>query len=189
VLASLTRRETETPWMLGATSLGLARELDVAEPLLVSILTAAAERQLLAARSGYYASNGFEPQLTAEQAAFFAKFVPADPAQPFVPAPFEPLVLEIRRSRITGISGALDTLTASGKLVRIGEHIYQGEQLAEIRTRLIRTLRAEGRITAAQFRDAVGTSRKYIVPLLEYFDATGVTVRDGDLRALRATRP
>jgi selenocysteine-specific elongation factor len=186
VLASLTRRETDTPWMLGATSLALARELDVAEPLLVSILTAAAERGRLLARNGYYANVGFEPQLTAEQAEFFKQFVAVDPAQPLVPAPFEPLVSEIRRSRIPGISGALDTLTATGRLVRVGEHIYRGEQLAEIRTRLVRTLRAEGRVTAARFRDVVGTSRKYIVPLLEFFDATGVTVRDGDQRALRA---
>ena len=72
--------------------------------------------------------------------------------------------------------------------VRVGDHVYRGEQMNEIRTRLVRTLRAEGRITAARFRDVVGTSRKYIVPLLEYFDATGVTVRDGDQRALRASR-
>ena len=186
IVASLTRRETDTPWMLGATSLALARELDVAEPLLVSILAAAAERQRITARSGYYANNGFEPQLTAEQAAFFKQFVVVDPAQPLVPAPFEPLVTEIRRSRIAGISGALDTLTATGRLVRVGEHVYRGEQLGEIRTRLVRTLRAEQRITAARFRDVVGTSRKYIVPLLEFFDATGVTVRDVDQRALRA---
>jgi selenocysteine-specific elongation factor len=185
VLASLTRRETETPWLLGATSLALTRELDVAEPLVVSLLGAAAERQRLTARSGYYANLGFEPQLTAEQAAFFKQFVSADPAAPLVPAPFEPLVMEIRRSRITGISGALDTLNATGKLVRVGEHIYRGDQLGEIRTRLVRTLRAEQRITAARFRDVVGTSRKYVVPLLEFFDATGVTVRDGDQRALR----
>ena len=70
--------------------------------------------------------------------------------------------------------------------MRVGEHVYRGEQLGEIRTRLVRTLRAEQRITAARFRDVVGTSRKYIVPLLEFFDATGVTVRDGDQRALRA---
>jgi selenocysteine-specific elongation factor len=188
VLASLRRREAETPWMLGATSLALARELEVAEPLLVSILAAAAERQRLAARSGYYASIGFEPQLTPEQTEFFERLVRTDPAQPLVPAPFEPIVMEIRRSRIAGISGALDTLTASGKLVRVGEHIYRGEQLGEIRARLVRTLRAEQRITAARLRDVVGTSRKYVVPLLEHFDSTGVTVRDGDTRSLRASR-
>jgi selenocysteine-specific elongation factor len=186
ILASLTRRETETPWMLGATSLALSRELDIGEHLLVGVLTAAAERQRLTARSGYYANLGFEPQLTAEQAEFFKQFVPLDPAQPLVPAPFDLLVTEIRRSRIPGISGALDTLIAGGRLIRVGDHIYRGEQLGEIRTHLVRMLRAEGRITAARFRDVVGTSRKYIVPLLEFFDATGVTIRDGDQRALRA---
>jgi selenocysteine-specific elongation factor len=187
VLASLGRRETETPWMLGATSLALARELEITETLLVRVLAAAAERHRLAVRSGYYANVGFEAQLSAEQAAFFKEHVPVDAAQPLVPVPFEPLVLELRRSRIAGLPGALDTLTATGRLVRVGEHIYRGEQLAEIRTRLVRTLRAQGRMTAAQFRDAVGTSRKYVVPLLEFFDATGVTVRDGDQRALRGS--
>ncbi|MGA2391986.1 MAG: selenocysteine-specific translation elongation factor [Candidatus Lustribacter sp.] len=187
VMASLLRREVEAPWMLGATSLALAREFAVDEALLVRILAAAAERQRLTVRSGYYCSVGFEPELAPEQAAFFERLVPVDPAQPLVPAPFEPLITELRRSRIPGLSGALDTLTATGKLVRIGEHVYRGEQLTEIRTRLVRTLRAEGRVTAARVRDVVGTSRKYIVPLLEYFDATGVTVRDGDQRALRSS--
>jgi selenocysteine-specific elongation factor len=189
VLASLSRREAEAPWMLGATSLALARELDVAEALLVRILAAAGERHLLAVRHGYYANAGFEPQLTPEQSSFFEQFVAVDPAQPLVPVPFEPLLAELRRSRIAGLSGAFDTLHATGRLVRVGDHLYRGEQLGEIRTRLVRTLRAEGRITAARFRDAVGSSRKYIVPLLEFFDATGVTVRDGDQRALIERAP
>ena len=171
--------------MLGATSLALARELDVAEILLVRMLAAAVERQRLVVRNGYYANIGFEPKLSPEQVAFFETHVPADSAQSLVPAPFDPLVAELRRSRITGLSGALDTLTATGRLVRVGDHVYRGEQLAEIRTRLVRTLRTEHRMTAARFRDVVGTSRKYVVPLLEFFDATGVTVRDGDQRALR----
>ncbi len=41
----------------------------------------------------------------------------------------------------------------------------------------------------AAFRDAVGTSRKYAVPLMEWFDATGITIRDGDRRTLRARNP
>ena len=188
ILASLERREAEAPWLLGATSLALARELDIAEALLVRILAAAAERHRLFSRSGYFSTLGFEAQLTPEQAAFFDAFVLVDAAQPLVPAPFDPLVKEIRHSKIAGISGALDTMLASGRLVRVAEHVYRGDQVAEIRTRLVRTLRAEKQITAARLRDVVGTSRKYIVPLLEYFDATGVTVRDGDQRTLRAQR-
>jgi selenocysteine-specific elongation factor len=188
VLEILARHHAQSPWMLGATSLALARELGVDEPLLVRILAAAIERERLIARSGYYARNGFSAQLTPEQAAFIDRFVTIDPAQPLVPAPFEPLVLEIRRAKIAGISTALDTLLAEGKLTRIGDHVYRGEQMAAIRDRLIQLLRAERRITMAQFRDAVGTSRKYVVPLLEHFDSAGLTVRDGDYRALRTVR-
>jgi selenocysteine-specific elongation factor len=61
--------------------------------------------------------------------------------------------------------------------------------MTEIRNRLVQTLRAKKRITMAEFRDVVGTSRKYVVPLLEHFDSAGLTIRDGDYRALRTTRP
>jgi selenocysteine-specific elongation factor len=37
-------------------------------------------------------------------------------------------------------------------------------------------------VTVAQVRDALGTSRKFLLPLLTYLDASGVTRRRGDLR-------
>ncbi len=52
-------------------------------------------------------------------------------------------------------------------------------------TDLVRDLSATGEITTAQFRDRHKTSRKYAIPLLEYFDRTGVTVRIGEMRRLR----
>jgi len=186
ILDVLRAREAEAPWALGVTSLALSRALGIPEGLIVRILAAAADRERVRARAGYYATLAHEPQLTGEQRAFIDGFTPVDPALPLVPAPFEPLALEIRRSKIPGISNALDTLLATGQLVRVGDHLYRGAQMSEIRRRLEATLRREGRITAAQFRDALGTSRKYVVPLLEHFDSAGITVRDGDVRALRA---
>ncbi len=37
-------------------------------------------------------------------------------------------------------------------------------------------------MTAASFRDLIGSSRKYTIPLLEYFDRDGLTIRIGDIR-------
>lgn len=45
-------------------------------------------------------------------------------------------------------------------------------------------LKEHGQMTVAEFRDAAGTSRKYAVPLLEYFDREKITRRDGDNRVL-----
>jgi len=39
-------------------------------------------------------------------------------------------------------------------------------------------------ITIGSFREMIGSSRKYTLPLLEYFDKIGLTARDGDIRVL-----
>ena len=105
-----------------------------------------------------------------------------------MPAPLDDVVAQLRAARITGLPQAFDTLVATGALVKVGGDVYRGTQIAEIRKRLEASVRRDGPITMARFRDAVGTTRKYAVPLMEWFDATGVTVRDGDVRALRARR-
>jgi selenocysteine-specific elongation factor len=54
------------------------------------------------------------------------------------------------------------------------------DELAAIVARLLVT-NPEG-VTVAQVRDAIGTSRKYVLPLLNRLDATGVTRRRSDVR-------
>jgi selenocysteine-specific elongation factor len=39
--------------------------------------------------------------------------------------------------------------------------------------------------TVAQIRDELQTSRRYVLAILEHFDAIGITIRDGDVRKLR----
>ncbi|MHB8924444.1 MAG: SelB domain-containing protein [Coriobacteriia bacterium] len=52
------------------------------------------------------------------------------------------------------------------------------------RQKIVAYLREHGTILAKDARDITGSSRKYIVPLLEYFDSQGVTKRDGDERTI-----
>jgi selenocysteine-specific elongation factor len=74
-------------------------------------------------------------------------------------------------------------LIREGELVRVGPGlVYRPQQLEEI-TNAMREL--EGEFTVAEFRDQVGLSRKYVVPLLEWTDKEGLTSRRGDLRRLR----
>jgi selenocysteine-specific elongation factor len=49
-------------------------------------------------------------------------------------------------------------------------------------------LAKDGKATPATFKDLTGLSRKYIIPLMEYFDATKLTIRVGDHRTLRERR-
>jgi selenocysteine-specific elongation factor len=185
VAGVLVRREGDAPWTLGTTSLALARELAVDEPFLIRFLAAAVEDGRIAGRAGYYSTLTHSARLSPEQRDFFERTVAIDSAQPLAPASLDAVVTQLRLTRITGLPQALDTLLATGALVKVGADVYRGTQIAEIRRRLESSIRRDGPITMARFRDAVGTTRKYAVPLMEWFDATGVTVRDGDLRTLR----
>ncbi len=183
----LERREAEAPWTLGVTLLALAREVAVDEPFLLRVLAAFAERGELVARAGYYATPEHTPALSPAQREFFARVAPEAAAGSLVPVPLDGIIDALRRERIPGLQAAFDTLLATGTLVKVGGDVYRGTQIATIRERMIAAIRSDGPMTAARFRDAIGTTRKFAVPLLEWFDATGVTVRDGDVRTLRAT--
>jgi selenocysteine-specific elongation factor len=185
IVDALARRERDAPWMLGTTTLALARELTIDEPLLLRFLNADVDAGRIGARDGYYFQVGHHPQLSAEQSDFFERAVPLDPAAPLAPQPLAGVVDALRAARIVGLTHAFDTLLATGVLVKVGADVYRGTQIAEIRARLEAAVARDGPITAARFRDAIGTSRKYALPLLEWLDATGVTVRDGDVRRLR----
>ncbi|QYK56511.1 MAG: selenocysteine-specific translation elongation factor [Fimbriimonadaceae bacterium] len=76
---------------------------------------------------------------------------------------------------------------ASGELVRVGEGLhYPVGALEEFRRRAQESLGA-GPFAASAFREALGTTRKYAIPILEAFDARGWTVRRGDERVFVRT--
>jgi selenocysteine-specific elongation factor len=185
VLAQLDEAHHDEPWAMGVTSIALARALATPEALLVRILEHFVERERLVNRGGYYAALGYRPSLTGEQRAFFDHIVPIDEAKPFLPIAFASAAAAVKLARLAGCSKAFDTMLARGALVKVGEDLYRGSQIAGIRARVEAHLNENGRMTAAGFRDLIGTSRKYAVPLLEWLDARGVTIRDGDYRTLR----
>jgi selenocysteine-specific elongation factor len=80
----------------------------------------------------------------------------------------------------------LQLLVEDNQLVKVKEDLYfQREAIDDLKTRLVAFLREKGAITTPEFKDMTGASRKYVIPLAEYFDAINVTIRVGDTRQLR----
>lgn len=78
-----------------------------------------------------------------------------------------------------------DALVEQGKLVKIAPGLFLHQEAVRKAEALLRkTIEQQGPITVAQFRDILGSSRKIVVPLLEYFDSRQVTLRQGDVRRL-----
>ncbi|MGH2699800.1 MAG: selenocysteine-specific translation elongation factor [Actinomycetota bacterium] len=78
----------------------------------------------------------------------------------------------------------LRALVDSGELVRIGDFYLTAARAQEARQRVRTAIESGGPMTVAQIRDLLGTSRKYAVPLCEWLDQTGATLRRGDTRIL-----
>jgi selenocysteine-specific elongation factor len=77
----------------------------------------------------------------------------------------------------------LQYLLRTGELIRIAEELYfLKEVLLEAREKVAGYLREKGEITVGEVRDLLQTSRKYALPLLEYFDREKLTRRVGDKR-------
>jgi len=84
------------------------------------------------------------------------------------------------------VKPALDRLIAGKQLVRIKPDLFlHAGVVAELRARLIAFLDEHKTITAQQWKDLTGASRKYTIPIAEYFDAEKLTLRVGDVRRRR----
>jgi len=80
----------------------------------------------------------------------------------------------------------LNVMLGEGVLVKVKEDLYFHRDVIEgLKKNLIDFLKEKGEITTPQFKEMTGASRKYTIPLIEYFDRTQVTVRVGDNRVLR----
>ena len=80
----------------------------------------------------------------------------------------------------------LGVMVKEGLLLKIKEDLYfHRRAVKELEKRLIDFLKKHGEITTPQFKEMTGTSRKYTIPLIEYFDLSQITVRVGDSRVLR----
>lgn len=86
----------------------------------------------------------------------------------------------------------IDLAVARGQLIRIADGLWlHARRWDEAVERVSSTLQSGTRLTVADIRTLLGSSRKFVVPLVERLDAAGVTRRVGDYRELgpKAPRP
>ncbi len=81
------------------------------------------------------------------------------------------------------VAGLVRLLGDEGTLVRLDENLVMHHEAVEKAKQVVLDLfAASGGFSTVEFRDALGVSRKYAVPLLDYFDTVRLTVRSGSRR-------
>ncbi len=83
-------------------------------------------------------------------------------------------------------SQALRFLIEAGEVIEVSPELaMSAAQFNRFRMLLKKHLRAHGKATASELRQALGTTRRILIPLLEKMDRDGVTLRQDNVRVLR----
>lgn len=128
------------------------------------------------------ALSGHTAALGPEQEASVAAVLADLEQTPLSPPPLSALV---ERHHLT--PALIQYLVASGRIVRVNDDtIFSRRAYDEAVARLTEHLRREQKVSVAQARDVLRSSRRYVLPLLEWLDTQKVTRRVGDDRILRA---
>ncbi len=70
-----------------------------------------------------------------------------------------------------------------GDMVKVADNLYfSSSALEEAKEIVLRLLQEKSEFSASEAKDRLNTSRKYLIPLLEYFDKLKLTRRQGDKR-------
>ena len=93
-------------------------------------------------------------------------------------ATMPPTVDELERSGIE--RSVIEAAARAGLVVQVSPDLIFSPAVVDRAMTVVRA--APDGITVSAFREALETSRKFALPLLEHFDRTGVTRRDGNLR-------
>ena len=95
-------------------------------------------------------------------------------------------LVEKYNHRSTEITKVLSYLADTRFLIHIKKDLYfHSEAIKSLERRLVEFLNKQDAITTSEFKEMTKVSRKYLIPLAEYFDAKQITIRVGEKRLLR----
>lgn len=159
-----------------------ARAAGCPQALVASLLDLAIRRGAIVHEGGLLRSRDHRATLDDVQAGARDRLLAALRADPFSPPGLA------AAAAAAGVGPPLlRALEDQGAVVRLAPDLAVAPEALEEATARLRRAAADddGTITAARAKDALGTTRKYALPLLEELDRRGVTVRRGDVREVR----
>ena len=97
-------------------------------------------------------------------------------------------ILQKFANRKSQADSVLSVMLKEGSIVKVsGDLCFHRDILQKLKNEYKNLLLREGKVAPADFKKLTGLSRKFVIPLMEYFDMTKLTIRAGEYRILRVT--
>ena len=163
------------PLRRGAPPQELRSRLKLSQPVYVRAAERLSEEGILVDDGGLVRVSDHGVVLSEGQESDVTKYLDVLASEPWSPPTDHAIDPEL-----------LGHLLERGAVVKVNETVvFSTEAYADMRNRIVEHLNTHGSVTVADARTIFGTSRKYVLPLLEYLDQQRITRRVGDERVLR----
>jgi len=97
-------------------------------------------------------------------------------------------VLEQSGVREKELAEILQLLAREGTLIKLNDDLYYSEGcMRDLSEHAVHLMQQYGELTIQAFKEQTGLTRKFLIPIFEYFDRTRLTIRVGDKRVARKT--
>ncbi|MDD4075751.1 MAG: SelB C-terminal domain-containing protein, partial [Eubacteriales bacterium] len=132
-----------------------------------------------------YALSDFQVHFTKKQTAIKDKLLAYFQHADIEPDSVEDVIAAYPQNERSECKQVLDSLFTGGELVLLSPQICYHKDAFDKACRVVyKHFEDHELMTLAEFRDALGTSRKYAMAVLEYLDSARVTKKEGDARRL-----
>ena len=163
------------PLRRGAPPQELRSRLSVSQPVYLRAAARLADEVVIVDDNGLVRTPDHLVELSDGQQSEIADYLSTLSAEPWSPPTDRPVDPEL-----------LAHLQERGDVVKVNETVvFTTAAYEDMAGRIVEHLNANGSVTVADARTIFGTSRKYVLPLLEYLDQQRITRRVGDERVLR----
>jgi len=170
---------TNFPLRRGIPREELKSRLRLSPRVFNAVINTLVSQGILEDRAAFLAKPGHQITFTSDQQAKIHKLEHTFEQNPFNP----PGLKECQMDTGEEVMNAL--IEMGGFILVSNDVLFRKEDYNEAVQKIRELLLQKEKITLAEVRDLLKTSRKYAQALLEHLDSIGVTIRDGDFRRLK----
>jgi selenocysteine-specific elongation factor len=160
----------------------------LSEELLQEVILRLKEEKILLERSGKVALAQREVSLSREEQELAATIEQIYLQGKFHAPAFGDLV-ERLPCQPAKVKRVFDLLLEQGVIVRLADNVYlHRTALQEAKDAVVSHFAKSPELSPADMKNLVGASRKFAIPLMEYFDRINLTVRKENVRVLKKSQ-
>lgn len=168
----------QQPWAAGIAPGDLSRKLRLPMEQLSKIIDHMISLGEIEQANGLLKIKGYSPHLKSDQKELARRLMEVLSANPLSSPLKKEFIAENPAYEIV-----INFLRDQGEIIELnGGVLFTRDDFTAVAARISSFLSHEGKATASQLKDHLGTTRKYMIPILEKLDMLEITRREGDYR-------